>query len=211
MDNQDCTLIIRNRKGDITAKKITSEQLEKIAFGTKHDLDNISSLLIEPKWTQFFEDGKLLYEGFAHGEKAFGTGKVYYPNGQPMAEGIFGIKGLLLGREYYPNGIIRFEGSFILNRAYGPNYPDYGTWYSDKGKPLFQGKFEIHRSSLGYPMISKPEGFTWFKKSCVKDHTFLWNDLRKYIRTEDWQKKQNTIDTLKNILRDKGDENQPEK
>ena len=46
-----------------------------------------------------------------------------------------------------------------LNRAYGPNEPEYGTWYDQEGKVLFHGKFFCEHGGVGYPLMKVPEGY----------------------------------------------------
>lgn len=175
-------LFSHNPDGEIAQTRITRERLGQIFFNEENrEWNNIHLVLPEPVWDKIYEDGCLIYEGFTIDQKAFGAGKAFYRDGTPMAEGIFGIKGLLYGREYYPSGIIRFEGSFRLNQAYGPNYPIYGSWFDEEGKLLFHGKFEFFRSSLGYPLIDEPKGFNLFKESVLKGHIFMWVDARKYM------------------------------
>ena len=121
-------------------------------------------------------DGTLIYEGFTKDGKACGAGISYYPDGHtPIHEGIFGIKGLLVGREYYPNGQIRFEGKMKLNRAYGPNEPEYGTWYDQDGKVLYEGQFTREHGGVGYPMVKIPENY-----GPAQFHTTLGDYLRKW-------------------------------
>lgn len=175
-------LFAHNQNGEITQTNITQEQLGRIFFNEgDRQWDHIHMVLPEPVWEKFYEDGRLIYEGFTVDQKAFGAGKAFYKDGKPMMEGIFGIKGLLCGKEYYPNGMIRFEGSFRLNQAYGPNYPVYGSWFDEEGKLLFHGKFEFFRSSIGYPLVDKPKGFTLLKHPLSTHHLFMWKDARKYM------------------------------
>ena len=112
------------------------------------------------KWECLYDkDNTLIYEGFTKNHKPCGAGTSYYPNGTIYQEGIFGVKGLLCGREYYPSGILRFEGVYILNRAYGPNYPKYGIFHSENGSSSFEGTLHYKVTGLGYPIIEKPEDF----------------------------------------------------
>ena len=122
-------------------------------------------------------DGTLIYEGFTRKGKAYGPGIAYYPDGTPIHEGIFGIKGLLVGREYYPNGQIRFEGKMKLNKAYGPSEPEYGTWYDQEGKVLFQGKFFCEHGGVGYPMVKVPENYGPAQfHTTLGDYLWTWRD-----------------------------------
>ncbi len=176
-------LLTQNSDGEIRTTEITQEQLDRIFFGEgDRKWDNIHTCMPEPVWGRFYEDGYLLYEGFTVDDKAFGAGRAYYEDGKVMAEGIFGLKGMLSGREYYPNGRIRFEGLYRLNQGYGPNFPDFGTWFAEDGKQLFHGKLKVSRSSLGWPHVEEPKGMTWFKHSPVKGHIFSWEDARKWMR-----------------------------
>lgn len=134
----------------------------------------------------YAEDGSLLYEGFTLANKAYGAGTEYYPDGSPFHEGIFGIKGLLLGREYYPNGKVRFEGVYKLNKAYGPNSPEYGTWYGEDGKELYHGLFAITRGGVGYPTVTTPAGYgPAANRTDLEEHLFMWSDERMLNDPED--------------------------
>ena len=166
--------------GEYMKTEITRDELYRIFFkeGNKK-WENVHMVLPEPIWEKIYEDGSLLYEGFTVDHKAFGAGKAFHKDGRLKAEGIFGLKGLLCGREYYLSGGIRFEGNFRMNQGYGPNYPDYGSWYDEDGELKYRGKFEIFRSSLGWPMVNKPEGFSLGKDLLVKGHTFTFDDARK--------------------------------
>lgn len=130
-------------------------------------------------WKKIYnDDGTLIYEGFTLNNKAYGAGVSYYENGNPLHEGVFGIKGLLIGREYYPNGNICFEGVLRLNRGYGPNWPEYGTWYSEDGEELFHGKFGIRRGGVGFPTVTEPMnyGMAHFKSRL---DVFMWEDAKR--------------------------------
>lgn len=142
---------------------------------------------MEQIWNKIIHpDGILLYEGFTLNGKAFGAGTSFYPDGKPFHEGVFGIKGLILGREYYPNGQVRFEGVYHNGRDhYGPNCPDYGIWYSQDGTRLFEGRFEIQRSGIGYPTVKRPEGYgspyydlSWSVKDALRLVWFTWEDAK---------------------------------
>lgn len=87
--------------------------------------------------------------------KPCGAGTAYFSNGRKYQEGIFGVKGLHVGREYYPSGSIRFEGVYHLNCAYGPNYPSFGTVFSEDGARLYQGLLSFRTSRLGYPLKAR--------------------------------------------------------
>ena len=138
----------------------------------KNDYDN------EVTWKKLYsKTGSLIYEGFTIADKAYGAGAEYYENGMPLHQGIFGIKGLLIGKEYYTNGQVRFEGTYKLNKAYGQNYPECGTWYSEDGKELYQGRFCITQGGVGYPTVVYPEHYgTAAYPSRLEEHLFMWAD-----------------------------------
>ena len=144
----------------------------------------------KPVWkTIKNENGTILYEGHMIYEKAYGSGTAFYENGAPFHEGLFGVKGLICGREYYPNGQLRFEGTYKINRGYGPNYPEYGTWYSESGEELYNGKFEVERSGLGYPFVKKPEGYTPAVLGGPEINiTFSFNDQARLDEEKEWGK-----------------------
>ena len=130
-------------------------------------------------WKKIYSNRVLIYEGYTVNGKAYGTGTSFYSDGKPLHEGEFGLKGLLKGREYYPNGRIRFEGTYKLNRAYGPNEPLYGTWYSESGEELFNGQFTVTHGGVGYPNVVEPEGYgTAMFPEVLGSHTFMWEDAR---------------------------------
>ncbi len=176
-------LLTQGKDGEIRQTEITQEELDRIFFKEgNRTWDQIHTVLPEPVWEKIYEDGYLLYEGFTIDHKAFGAGKAFYRDGKPRAEGIFSFKGLLCGREYYPDGKIRFEGTYRLNQAYGPNFPDFGSWYDEDGKRIYRGNFKCSRSSLGLPRVEEPKGFTWERQSILKNHTFIWEDAKKYMK-----------------------------
>lgn len=108
----------------------------------------------------FYEDGTPAYEGFSGFYRPLGEGKAFYPSGTVYQEGMFDDKGLLFGREYYPNGQLRFEGIYKHKNRYGPNYPVYGSYYSDDGKLEYKGKFQISfGGSQSWPFVTVPENF----------------------------------------------------
>ena len=102
------------------------------------------------------DDGNLLYEGYLLNDRPYGLGTVYFANGNKYQEGVFDFKGLVQGREYYPSGQLRFEGTFVMNTAYGPNFPRLGSLYDEDGRLVFSGKFEVKRGGVGYPMMKYP-------------------------------------------------------
>ena len=117
--------------------------------------------------------------------RAFGAGRVFFRNGSVFMEGVFGIKGLLSGRVYYSSGMIRFEGQFRINNGYGPNFPEYGTWYGEDGKMLYRGEFGVSRSSLGWPTVYKPEGFGVIPSGVLKyEHLFMWEHAIRLMNRE---------------------------
>ena len=73
---------------------------------------------------------------------------------------------LLCGREYYPSGNLRFEGTFGINRGYGPNYPRYGKFLSDDGTTTFEGKIQLRFGGVGYPMVVEPKEFGPIPQAC---------------------------------------------
>ena len=121
-------------------------------------------------WKKIYNN-VLLYEGFTMNDKACGLGVSYYANGNPLHEGLFGIKGLIEGKEYYPNGQLRCYGHYKINKGYGPNKIINGTWYSEEGKKLYQGDFSVERSGLGWPKVVRPKNFG---VSAFNDDGELW-------------------------------------
>ena len=139
---------------------------------------NNKEKLKKGEWKKIYSaNSVLLYEGYVKNGKPYGEGKSFYPDGTVYQDGIFDIKGLIKGKEYYPSGQLRFEGTYKMNRGYGPNYPDSGKCYSESGELMYEGKFDVLRSGLGYPMIQKPKGF-----GAVVQHGrpeieyMMWND-----------------------------------
>ena len=104
----------------------------------------------------YSDNGELVYEGYADGDRPYGLGVSYYPNGNKYREGVFGLKGLKEGKEYYSNGQVKFEGTF-RSPGYGPNYPYIGNYYKRNGELLFSGKFEVKKGGVGYPMMKYPK------------------------------------------------------
>ena len=193
-EEKNTILLMQGKDGSVVKTKITQSQRDRIFFnegGVKRD--QVHMFLPEPVWEKLFnEEGCLLYEGFTLNHKAFGAGRAFFKDGTVCLEGVFGIKGLLCGRAYYPNGIIRFEGLFRLNRAYGPNFPEYGVWYDMNGKRLYSGKFRASRSSLGWPTIKEPEGFGFVPDSLyLGKKKFMWDDARRLMK----EKHPNETDT----------------
>ena len=133
---------------------------------------------MEKSWEKLCrQDGSLLYEGYMINGKACGSGTSYYANGNPLHEGVFGVKGLLWGREYYANGQVRFEGIFKLNKAYGPNEPEYGTWYDENGEMRFHGKFSVSHGGVGFPSVKIPEDYgTAYIPDDLNEHLLMWAD-----------------------------------
>ena len=154
----------------------------------KNDYDNVIT------WKKLYtKTGSLIYEGFTLADKAYGAGTEYYENGMPLHQGIFGIKGLLIGKEYYTNGLVRFEGIYELNMAYGPNYPEYGIWYSEDGKEHYHGVFRISRGGVGYPTVIYPIQYgTAAYRSRLEEHLFMWADMYNFKTSDNnvpWKKK----------------------
>ncbi|MBR4447203.1 hypothetical protein [Methanobrevibacter sp.] len=100
---------------------------------------------------------ELVYEGFTRCSMPYGLGVAYYPNGNIYRDGIFYIKGIIEGREYYSSGQLKFEGKWLVNRGYGPNYPTIGNYYAEDGKLIFSGKFQVKKGGVGFPMMKYPK------------------------------------------------------
>ena len=187
MDQEEKKALLFTREGDgkISQREITQKELGKIYFREgSREWDQIHMALPDPLWEKLYDiEGVLVYEGYTLNHKAFGSGRVYDPDGSLRMEGLFGLKGLLSGRIYYSNGIIMFDGLFQLNQGYGPNFPEYGSWYDRNGKMLYRGKFGVSRSSLGWPSVYKPEGFGTIPDSTrLKGKIFMWEDARKLMK-----------------------------
>ncbi|MBO7451057.1 MAG: hypothetical protein J6U54_11900 [Clostridiales bacterium] len=133
------------------------------------------------EWKKIYaEDGTLMYEGSTLFGKPYGLGTSYYSNGNKCQEGIFDVKGLVQGREYYMNGILRFEGTYKINKAYGPNYPVYGTCYDKDGNEYFQGRLSLKFGGVGYPSVTKPEEFGPIPLECAPElEKFMWTDEKR--------------------------------
>ena len=150
--------IYLNESGEIDEKKRSSIQtvLEKIIadcvyLGTRED--SLRKRLL-------YENGTVAYEGFSGFHHPLGEGKAFYPDGKAFQDGMFDEKGLLFGREYYPNGKLRFEGIYAHKNGYGPNYPVYGSFYSDTGRLEYKGAFRItFGGSQSWPSVAVPENF----------------------------------------------------
>ena len=70
-----------------------------------------------------------------------------------------------------------FEGVFKLNKAYGPNEPEYGTWYSENGETRFHGKFTVSHGGVGFPSVKTPEDYgTGYISDDLNEHLFMWAD-----------------------------------
>lgn len=98
------------------------------------------------------------------------AGVMFYKDGTVYQEGIFQWGGLYYGRVFYPFGKLKFIGQFNdkhgavtgqpAEEYYGPSYPVEGTFYSEDGTIIYQGKFQIRKQgSLGYPKVIVPEEF----------------------------------------------------
>ena len=141
---------------------------------------------MERTWKQIFsEDNVLLYEGFTVFGKPFGAGTIFFENGRIYQEGIFDVKGFVCGREYYPSGKLRFEGTYEINRGYGPNIPVYGKFYSEAGTLRFDGKLTVRRGGVGYPTVEKPKGFGPVPQETPKPDFFMWEDRNKLAESTD--------------------------
>jgi len=159
-EKKNTVLLAQDEDGKISQKEISQKALEKIFFGEgNRKWDQIHMFLPDPIWEKLYDDGILVYEGYTLNHKACGLGRAYNTDGSLIMEGCFGIKGLLSGKIFYSNGVIMYDGLFRLNQAYGPNYPEYGSWYDRNGKLLYRGMFSVARSSLGWPRVTEPEGF----------------------------------------------------
>lgn len=148
------------------------------------------------EWKKIFsEDGKLMYEGFTLFGKPYGAGTSYYSNGNKCQEGVFDIKGLVHGREYYQNGILRFEGTYRINRAYGPNYPIFGSCYDKNGNEYFNGELSHRTGGVGYRSVEEPKDFGPIPlEGAPKLNKFMWEDdarrTRKYCYVKITKKKE---------------------
>ena len=132
------------------------------------------------------DEGHIIYRGEIKNGKPYGMGVEYYENGNKFRAGKFGIKGLLKGTEYYENGNIRYEGSYVLNRSYGPNIPVEGKFYNETGELIYSGKPLIRLGGVGYPMIIEPKDFG---PACLnpKNHKlryFMWEDMNSDVRED---------------------------
>lgn len=126
-----------------------------------------------------YADGKVLYEGEMYNGKPYGKGVVYYPDGVKYQEGIFGIKGLNEGKEYYPNGRVRFEGIYRVIRAYGPNAPQEGKFFSKQGDLLFDGEFHLTFGGVGYPSVVEPKEYgPVVQDNAPRYHWIMYNDVK---------------------------------
>ena len=145
-------------------------------------------------WKKLFSaEGVLLYEGYTLHDKACGEGTAFYSDGQLYKEGVFDVKGLVKGKEYYPNGSLRFDGEYVVQKGYGPNFPKGGTCYDPNGNVL-EGSVTVRKSGSGYPMIQWPKGCERIPDEERPDIPILmWNDLamtteelRFFVRNESW-------------------------
>ena len=74
---------------------------------------------------------------------------------------------------------MRFEGVYRLHRAYGPNPPEYGTWYGEDGKVLYHGPFAFTSGGVGYPTVTTPAGYgPAAYRTKLGEHLFMWSDER---------------------------------
>lgn len=92
-----------------------------------------------------------------------GFGIMLYPSGKIYKIGVFQRKGLRYGIDFYDNGHVRTVAIYNDGEKisyYGPSYPEYGIYYDEAGKLLYEGKFVCgSKGSLGWPVIIKPEGY----------------------------------------------------
>ena len=114
------------------------------------------------------EEGILLYEGYVLNGYPCGLGRSYFDNGNIYQEGVFDLKGIKFGKEYYYSGNVKFEGSWTINKGYGPNAPKRGIVYNENGDIIFTGKFEVQSSGVGWPMIKHPAGYNNLEKNSPK-------------------------------------------
>ena len=178
-------LLTQDQNGQVNRREITQEELGRIFFQEgNHEWDQICRALPAPVWEKLYgDDGTLIYEGFTLEHKAFGAGRAFFKDGTVSMEGIFGIKGFQCGRVFSPNGLVQFEGMLRLNHGYGPNYPEYGSWYDENGKMAYHGKFRVMRSSLGWPKVVEPEVFGSIPgRARLKQIIFSWEDARRLMQ-----------------------------
>ena len=186
-DEKVAVLLTQDRAGKVSERGITQDELGEIFFGEgNRKWDQVHLILPDPVWEKLYDpEGYLVYEGYTVDHRAFGAGRSFYRNGTVCMEGVFGIKGLLSGRAYYTHGLIRFEGLFRINNGYGPNFPEYGIWYGKDGKMLYRGKFDVSRSSLGWPRVYTPEGFGPVPYSVLKyENLFMWEHAKKWMKRD---------------------------
>ena len=150
---------------------LTEEEFfKKISYYPKDKID----------YKKLFDDeGRLLYEGYVLNDHPYGLGRLYFDNGNIYQEGIFDIKGIRLGKEHYYSGQVKFEGSWTINKGYGPNAPKEGNVYSEDGDLIFTGKFEIKSGGVGWPMIKHPAGYSNIEKNCPKIEYIHYSETEK--------------------------------
>ena len=111
-------------------------------------------------WKKLYnEEQEFVYEGYTYKNHPYGAGTAYYYDGTKYQEGVFDVKGLVYGREYYPNGKVRFEGTYKINKAYGPNTPIYGNHYSEDGELVHSGLLKFKYGGVGYPLVTVPKEY----------------------------------------------------
>ena len=70
----------------------------------------------------------------------------FYPDGKVKKVGYAVRAGLCEGRIYYPSGTLQYEGSFFRKGEepesdyYGPTYPTWGRFYSERLYSLYQSR-----------------------------------------------------------------------
>ncbi len=150
---------------------------DKYSDVCKHVLYSFRDKMV---WKKLYSEdgGQVLYEGFTLNSKPCGLGTEYDINGRKYREGLFDIKGLVQGKEYYPNGQVRFEGTYQINRSYGPNYPSHGNYYGEDGKLLFTGKFKISKSNVGIPRVLIPRNYGNLLNDSSSITYLMWQDVR---------------------------------
>ena len=145
---------------------------------------------MKPEWGKlFYQNGRLLYEGYIVDGMAYGSGTSYYPSGIPCQAGFFGPKGLICGREFYHNGQIRFEGTYQYNPGFGENWPVFGAYYDYEGNLKYYGAFDIIEESSRSvrPYVMQPDDYGPVMHLLVTrgyNYRFRGDQARKYYVEE---------------------------
>ena len=144
-------------------------------------------MIESPRWEQIKdEQGVLLYEGYTLLNKPHGTGRSFFSNGKVYQEGDFCIKGLIKGKEYYPSGNLRFDGTYKINKGYGPNYPIMGKCYDEDGNLYYEGQIRCSFGGVGYPSVILPEEYGPIVQGNKPNvPTFAWEDEKLFSGDED--------------------------